>query len=77
MPSSPLVLLVVGHVLNLGGDLDYGRVLGASLVLGEALGPRSMTRRETSIESCLSVHSGFIANSSEIHRCVLSIKGRA
>jgi hypothetical protein len=27
------VLLVVGHVLNLGGDLEYGTVLGSSLVL--------------------------------------------
>jgi len=27
------VLLVVGHVLNLGGDPEYGTVLGASLVL--------------------------------------------
>jgi hypothetical protein len=27
------VLLVVGHILNLGGDPDYGTVLGASLVL--------------------------------------------
>ena len=27
------VLLVVGHILNLGGDPDYGTVLGACLVL--------------------------------------------
>ncbi len=27
------VLLVVGHVLNVGGDPDYGTVLGSSLVL--------------------------------------------
>jgi hypothetical protein len=27
------VLLVAGHVLNLGGDPEYGTVLGASLVL--------------------------------------------
>ena len=27
------VLLVIGHVLNLGGDSEYGTVLGSSLVL--------------------------------------------
>ena len=34
------VLLVVGHILNLGGDPDYGTVLGASLVIHRPRGPR-------------------------------------
>ena len=31
------VLLVLGHVLNLGGDEEYGTVIGASLVLAAHL----------------------------------------
>jgi hypothetical protein len=30
-------LLLVGHLLNLGGDLEYGTVLGESLVLAAHL----------------------------------------
>ncbi len=33
MSSAAGVLLVVGYILNLGGDPEYGTVLGSSLVL--------------------------------------------